>query len=367
MNIYLIPYTWARHYAVALNTGGAALLAWWVLLVGIVGVGPSLHRAGLYWNQAFEGTLFVAGVAATIATTSVLAEGALRRRRMSWRVAYAALAGVVTLFTTVGAYLVFRSLTPYMSTGDYQEVVGDASLVTLRYTLPLWALAGVMSGLGPFIARKLQRFVARTFGLGVDGAVRPVATLWSQRFSELFFHTGGGFAAAVFGALAWHLFGHYQWIAGDLYLAAAAGSFVWGFAHGLLTWGIPDELYAGWVRILSPERYGLRIPVDHVDGSVAERFVGHFPRGLDLYMPADRGVAELHTSFVVDRQHNYAVRGLSIQPTEVKRLIERVKLHYDPRSPAPLETELQMGDRIIMGEGEQSSVVEFILLPKEEM
>jgi len=93
--------------------------------------------------------------------------------------------------------------------------------------------------------------------------------------------------------------------------------------------------------------------------------VGHFPRGLDLYLPADQAVAELHISFIVDGNSRYAVRGLSIQPTQVKRFLERVDLRYDPRRPAPLETELKMEDRILLGPGGET-VVEFIMLPKEE-
>ena len=46
---------------------------------------------------------------------------------------------------------------------------------------------------------------------------------------------------------------------------------------------------------------------------------------------------------------------------------ETINLAYDPRRPAPLETGLKMGDRILMGEGQQYSEVEFILLPKEEL
>jgi len=367
VNIYLVPYTWIRHIVVALNVGGAALMTWYVIQLWIIGLGPAFHDMGLYWTQAFEGTIFLAALAGVIGFTSVLAEGALRRRRLIWRLGYAGLAGGISFFGTVGVYLIFRMMVPYLSTSEYSEVVQDSSLVTLRYTLALWALAGVMSGFGPFFARKIQRLFARAFGLGVDGAVRPKATLWSQRFAELFFHTGGGFAAAVFGAAAWHFLGQYDAWGGDLYLASAAAAFIWGAGHGLLTWGLPDELYAGWVRILSAERYGLRIPIDRVEGTHSERFIGHFPRGLDMYMPAEYGVAELHTSFVVDADHNYAVRGLSIQPTTVKRLFETVKLHYDPRRPAPLETQLKMGDRITMGEGKASSQVEFLMLPKEEM
>ena len=76
-------------------------------------------------------------------------------------------------------------------------------------------------------------------------------------------------------------------------------------------------------------------------------------------------MAELHASFVVDDAQNYAVRGLSVQPTVVKRFLERIDLRYDPRRPAPLETDLKMEDRILIGPN-QETVVEFLMLPKEE-
>ncbi len=366
MNIYLVPYTWFRHIVLALNVGGAAIVAWYVTQLWVIGLAPTFHRMGLYWPQSLEGAVFLSFIGASIAFTSVLTEGSLRRRGMFWRGFYAMYAAMLTFFGTATVYAVFRAIVPWMSTERYLEVTKDPSLVTLRYSLAVWSLAGVMSGLGPFLARKTQRFMARTFGIGVDGSVRPRANTWSTRFAQLFYHTGGGFSAAVFGAAAWQYFGQYRDVGGDLYLASAAAAFLWGTFHGLLTWGIPDDLYAGWIRILSPERYGLRIPIDHIDGKPSERFVGHFPRGLDMYMPAEHGVAELHTSFVVDADHNYAVRGLSVQPTLVKRFLEKINLGYDPRRPAPLETQLRMGDRILMGSASESSEVEFLLLPKEE-
>ena len=159
----------------------------------------------------------------------------------------------------------------------------------------------------------------------------------------------------------------YTEIQGDLYLGSALGAFFWGVMFGLFVWPIPRSLYAGWIRVLSAERYGMRVPIDRPDGASSERFIGHFPRGLDLYLPGECGVAELHTSFVVDAEQNYSVRGLSQQPTRVKRFLESIDLSYAPSRPAPLETALAMEDRVYMGNGEQESVVEFLLLPKEEL
>ncbi len=181
---------------------------------------------------------------------------------------------------------------------------------------------------------------------------------------NFYYHIGGGAVGGLLGGAVWHALGFEKALIHDLYLAGAAGALVWGFLHGLLCWGIPDDLYAGWIRVLSHDRYGLRIPLGSTSGTV-ERFVGHFPRGLDLYLPVERGVAELHTSFLATEEQKYSVRGLSIQPTIVKRPLEKIDLRYDPRRPAPFETELGMEDRIRLGE-KGETVVEFLLLPREE-
>lgn len=368
MNIYLIPHTFARHFVVSLNMASAALLAWWFVLFVIVGLGPVIHGSlDFYWSQSAEGMGYLAVVGGTIAASSLFIEGSLRRRVWRWRLVYTLVAGGISCISIAAVYFLLRMLSPYLATEGYQDVIGDPSLVTFRFTLPLWCLAGVMSGFGPWVARKLHRVVARFTGLGVDTTGPPEATPWSERFMTLFLHSAGGLTAGLMAGVAWQAFGQYPVLGGNLYVGGAAAAAFWGAFHGLLVWGIPDELYAGWIRILSAERYGLRIPIDHETGAPAERFIGHFPRGLDMYMPADTGVTELHASFVVDGDHNYAVRGLSIQPTIVKRMLETVNLAYDPMRPAPLETDLSMEDRVLMGIGGTYSEVEFILLPKEEL
>jgi hypothetical protein len=95
--------------------------------------------------------------------------------------------------------------------------------------------------------------------------------------------------------------------------------------------------------------------------------VGHFPRGLDLFLPVEEGVLEMHLSVTVDAKRRFTARGLSLYPTQVVRFLERVDLRYDPRRPAPLETELSSGDRIRIGDGTVESELEFLLLPREEV
>ncbi len=337
MNIFLVPYNWTRHVAVALVVGGASLLAWWMFLHVRVWLGPTLHDWGVLWTPGAEGPLFLGLIAGTIAAASVLAEQALRRAGLLRRIGLPMLAGFATMLLAILGYWIFYGLTYLFAGSEMREVVADPSLTSHRHHLWMWLAAGVSSGLGPLIVRRGRGFFAHVFGALV---------------------------AAGAGAALWQYLGYHA--AGDLYLGAGLGVFLWGTLHGLLVWGIPSELYGGWVRVLSPYRYGYRVPIDRPDGAPAERFVGHFPRGLDLFLPVDDGVAELHTSFVVDTQHHYTVRGLSQQPTTVRRFLERIDLRYDPRRPAPLETELHMEDRILMGEGERRCEVEFLLLPKEE-
>jgi hypothetical protein len=345
---------------------GLALVTWWLLLVFFVqGQVWMYENMGLMFHQYMEGPLFLGGLATTLSMGSLLLEGSLRRRRLRWRVMLTGAAGGITLFGFLLGYPVWQYLFP-LFTGDGSEaLVADSNLVTLRYRLPLWLLAGFWSGVGPFMIRRFQHTMAARWGWMKDAAfVRPLPT-WLEWANELFSHVVGAMVAAALAAAVWHFFGHDKRIAGDLYWASALGPMTWGFLYGVLVWPIPDDLYAGWVRVLSAERYGLRIPIPHADGSPAERFLGHFPRGLDLYLPAEQAVAELHVSFIVDGKSRYAIRGLSIAPTHVKRFLERVDLRYDPRRPAPLETELKMEDRILLGDQGQT-VVEFIMLPKEE-
>ncbi|MEQ1506756.1 MAG: hypothetical protein ABMB14_31300, partial [Myxococcota bacterium] len=265
----------------------------------------------------------------------------------------------------MGGWGLLRLFLPLFTADETDELLRDPSLVTLRFRLGVWLVAGFASGLGPFLVRWLHAAITRRWSWGGrDGAGPPPPTSWLELGFSGFAHLGGGLVAGAFAAAAWHVPGYYDRLEGDLFLASAAAALAFGFLHGLLVWPIPDDLYAGWIRVLSYERYGLRIPVPHTDGRPAERFVGHFPRGLDLYLPAERAVAELHASFVRS-DDRYTVRGLSIHPTRVVRPLERIDLRYDPRRPAPLETTLRSEDRVLLGANGET-VIEFLMLPKEE-
>ena len=77
-----------------------------------------------------------------------------------------------------------------------------------------------------------------------------------------------------------------------------------------------------------------------------------------------------------DRADYHLAKSAELNPNDARILLrigfyrsflwdQRIDLRYDPRRPAPLETELSMEDRILVG-GDGQTVVEFLLLPKEE-
>jgi len=329
VNIFLIPYTWYRHLAMAFWCSAWGIAGWAGVLTVFVKLSPS-------WNPAMDGSILLSTLSGTIALASITGEAALRRRSLldsSWRVI---LGTGLSVLLAMLAYWVWGELfNRLIFSGD--DAV-DSSLVSLRYRFGAFALAGLASGLGPLLLRK--------------------GTGW-------FNHAAGGMAAGLVGGAIWHGL-NYRDLGTDLFWAGAGLGAGWGFVHGLLCWGIPNELYAGWLRVMSWNRYSRRIPVDSLDGEPTERFVGHFTRGLDLFLPADDGVMEMHVSVAVDEEQRYSARGLSLQPTRVKRFLEKINLRYDVRRPAPLATKLSSGDRIELGEGEHQAELEFLMLPREE-
>lgn len=331
MNIFLLPYTWTRHVAMALWCSAAALIAWWIALAWVVLVGPT-------WSPRWDGPILLCLVAGTVAGANLLGEGNLYRLPLLKRLSRVGLGVLITLAMTLAWYYGWHEIAlglfvPESAVGDAE----DSSLVSLRFRLGAFVMGGLATGLGPMLIRKGEGWFA---------------------------HITGGLASGFAAAAAWYVCN--QAVYRDLYVGGAAMAIAWGFTFGLLAWGIPDRLYAGWVRVMAGSRYGRRIPIDAKDGKARERFLGHFPRGLDLFLPLDEGVMEMHLSVLVDNEQRYSARGMTLQPTLVRRFLERVDLRYDPRRPAPLETKLSSGDRVTLGQGAQSVDVEFLMLPREE-
>ncbi len=341
MNIFLLPYTWMRHLSMAFWCASAGLLAWWGVLTLLVVLNVD-------WPPNWDGPIIMTTISVAVAMASLLGEANLRRlsifRRLLNVLMGAGIAGGVTL----AYYFIWHALVGLVIMDKYQVDAQDPSLVSLSFRVGAFAMGGLGCGTGTMVVR---------------------------RFAEPVSHLAGGLAAGLLAGCAWFIAGlpTNELVFGlfapqrDLFLAGAAMGSVWGFMFGLLTWSIPDELYVGWLRVLTPRRFGRRIPIDAPDRSPKERFVGHFPRGLDLFLPVEDGVQELHLSVTVDEKQRYTARGLSQYPTLVRGLLQRVDLRHDPRRPTPVETSLSSGDRIILGEGDRRAEVEFILLPKEEV
>ena len=334
MNIFLIPYTWPRLFMMALWCGAAGLLAWWAVLSWFVLIGP-------FWGPQWDGPFLMCSISGAIAGASILGEGNLRRRKLMSRIWRLLLVIAMAMTMTMLWYWLWHKISLAIIVPEaYQADAMDSSLVSLRYRIGAFGMAGTMTGLSCLIGRAPD---------GLSGMAN---------------HFFGGLTSGLTAAVVWHLFN--DLIVADLYLSGAAMALSWGFTFGLLTWGIPDELYAGWLRVLSYRRYGHRIPIDATEIGPKERFVGHFPRGLDMFLGADDGVMEMHVSVAVDKKQRYWLRGLSLQPTMLRRFLERVDLRYDARRPAPLETRLRSGDHIEIGDGSSSAQLEFLMLPREE-
>jgi hypothetical protein len=328
LNIYLVPYTWARHVHVALTTGSCALLAWWCTLMWVGTVGP-------FWPLEADGAVYLGVIAGSIAGSSMLTEGGLHRHEIKWFLTRVPPAIAIAMGVSIGGAFLIRSTGGAVLPDQVGLDAGDATLVSLRYSLLPFAVAGWGASLGTLVARK---------------------------FADPLIHMGAGISSGLMGAGAWYLCN--RWLFYDLYIAGALGGLTWGISFGLLAWGIPDSLYAGWLRVLSGSRFGRRIPID-AEGP-KERFVGHFPRGADLWLPVEEGVQELHVSISVNDKQEYRTHGLSQYPVTLKRFLEKLDLRYDPRRPAPIVTRVQSGDRIIIGDGKRASELEFIMLPREE-
>lgn len=333
MNIFLVPYNWLRHFQVALFTSGAAAVAWWLLLSWTLLLGP-------FWGPEWDGALFLLALSSATAGASLLVEGSLRRMPIKWLLTRPLLAATLSGLFALAWYFGWHGVVLGML--GMADGADESSLVSLRYRGGAFMMVGLATAVGPVVARR---------GAGALN------------------HLGAGLSAGLAAAAVWHVcnFTFFR----DLYLASAMGALTFGGVFGLLAWGIPDELYTGWIRVLTPNRFGHRIPVDALDGSPKERFVGSFSRGLDLMLPAapdggPQGCQELHLSIAVDGKKVYKARGLGLYPTVVRRMLERLDLRYDPRRPAPLETRVRSGDVVELGQGEQGSIVEFIMLPKEE-
>lgn len=376
MNILLIPYNWTRQVVLGFFTASVPVLIWLLFTAYVVGLGPSAFQAGLLFIPEAEGPLLFGLMAGGIAAVHLFAEGTLRRRATVWQVVLVLAAFLVAGLFAGGLVFGIEYAMPFIADGLMKTVdlktLSDPGLVVFRMRFLEWLVAGVVVGVTTLALRLIWSFMGPLSKLLDKDKVPEM--VW--RFAEVpqspprvsvwmgINHLLAGVSSAAIGAGVWQVCSYL--VIGDMFLSSILGFGTWGLVFGLLAWGVPDDLYAGWIRVLSSSRYGFRIPIDATAGGPVERIVGHYPRGLDLIGRVDAGVAELHTSFVVDQDGRYAVRGLSIQECVLKRSLERIDLTYDPRSPVPLEADLRSGDRVLIGPSGKQTLVEFIMLAKEE-
>jgi hypothetical protein len=348
----LVPYTWFRHVLPGLLGGMAGMCAWWVALV-VIDLSHGGGRAA--WSPDTEGAVLLSLVSAAAAVTSVQLEGRWERagvrRRLGAGAVAAACAGLGTL----------ASCALWFAARRWWGVEPEFGLA-LRGRLFPWLLAGgwLTAGLMTVrLGRYLLDDLQRRWEMNV---MDPPPPLEGSRWALLGAHALVGPLCGVAAAVVGYTLG--LWL-DDLYLAGMGASWSFAALAGALTWGIPDRAWQPWVMVRVGARPGWRIPLDAEDTALQERFVGHFPSGMDLHLPGTDGVAELHLSVLArgDADHiELAARGLSQRPVTVIRPLERVDLAYDPALPAPLETTLRHEDRIRLGEVAE---VEVLVLSRE--
>lgn len=344
----LIPFLPFRHLVSALMGGAGALVAWGMALVALDAWRHARYSAGSEVAVTAEGAWWLAAVAAGAAGTALAVEGRFERtppgRRALTVLVGAALAAVCT---ALPAWL-WASFAVEVSAG-----------MALRERLFSWMAAGGGAAFSLLVLREGAQALHDLQVRWELSMIVPPPPREARRIVVVAEHLIAGFAAGLLAAAAWYGLSH---AADDLFLAGAAGAWVIGAVCGGLTWGPAARLYVGWLAVRVGARPGWRVPLDASQIALSERFVGHFPAGMDLYLPPEDGVAELHLSALATGDGTWGARGLTQQPVTLMRTLERVDLTFDPTLPAPLETPIRDGDRIRLGDHAE---VEFLVLSRE--
>lgn len=329
MNIFLIPYTWVRHFQFAIWSALCGLIAWWMYLL-------TMTQGWIFWSAAWDAFVTNALLVASVVCANVLGEASLRRWTIGVRIRKLLLAGSIG----VGTCLLMNWTWHLVASMMLEDIGSVYHIVALKYRWGDFVGAGLSMAVGLLTVEK-----------------------WKERPKSfvLQYLLGGVFAGLSTGAM-WSITSYYG--VQDLYWAGAVMFMVSGASFGLAVRTIPDDLYVGWVRILSGSRFGHRIPIDAKDKRPKERFIGSYPNGLDMFFPFEEQVQPLHGSIVhLPHNNTYTLRGLSQNHIKMLRMLEWAKLNYNPTSSVPLEVELGNCDRVELGE---QVTVEFLILPREE-
>jgi hypothetical protein len=336
----LPPVPWARHLWLSAATGGAAALGWWVALYIVQTLAvPS------FW----VGPLWLALVVGSSVGAALIADAVGTGREPVRAALWVALCGPAAAGTVAVGTAVSVALVDLVARGT---VLDQDGLVSLRGQLLAFVTAGSAAGCWLGAGRLLPRLARRWWP---DLEVADDAP-WPIRLAE---HVAAGAVAGGAWAAVWFAFGVYGGLGGDLFAGAALGSTIFGLLLGLLAGNAPRRAWAPWLRVRRGARAGTRVPLVDEAGRPLERFVGHFPRGLDLFLPFETGAAEVHVSVTVDALGDVVVRGHSVAPTVLKRFLETVDLAYDPRAPAPVEAVIAPGEIVRVGDVE----LEVLYLP----
>ncbi len=308
----------------------------------------SWQGGGALIDGGTEGALLLSAIAAAGAAGAVWTEVRVERAPRLAAGLEVALAALVALWVSVLGVVIAGALAP------------SASVLALRVHVGPFLAAGLGASFGTLAPRFARRLV------------EWAQVRWDTRFfpsppapdagivSSLALHTMAGVAAGAVGALAWYQVG----IAlGDRFLAMGIAGWLVVVVSALLTTGVPLRAFQGWLRVRVGTRAGWRVPLDAMSVVRSERFVGSFPVGMDVHLPASEGVAPVHASVRAAPDGTFAVRGLSREPVRLQRFLEWVDLAVDPTLPAPLETPLVDGDRVRLGDRVE---IELVVVPRED-
>jgi hypothetical protein len=330
----------------------AGMCAWWVALVVVDGS----HGGGrAAWSPDTEGAIFLALVSAAAAVTTLQLEARWERNGLRRRLGAGALAALVAGLGTLGSCALWFALRRWWG-------VEPEYGLALRGRLVPWLFAGGWLSLA-LIAVRVGRYAVDDLQRRWElHAMEPPPPLEGSRWALAGALALVGPLCGLTAAVVSYTLG--LWL-DDLYVAGMGAAWAFAALAGALSWGIPDRAWQPWVMVRVGARPGWRIPLDAADTALQERFIGHFPSGMDLHLPGTDGVAELHLSILArgDADHiELAARGLSQRPVTVIRSLERVELAYDPALPAPLETTLRHEDRVRLGDAAE---VEVLVLSRE--
>ncbi len=341
----LPPVPWARHLWVPSWVASAAVSAWWWVLQAFIWVGvPS-------WA---EGPLWLGAVAAAVAASSLMLDGWVRGRAR-WLVA--AEVGFGTVLVGAGAFglsALWMAAVGGLAGPVGMSVLVQPDLLSLRGQLGAFVAVGGWTGIVLGVIRAFPNLLSRWWPAE---SLKDEGAAWVRVLEHVF----AGIVSGGAWAGVWFVPGFALSLAGDQFIAGALSSLTFGLSMGFLAWTLPDRAWTPWIRVRRGPRKGMRVPLLGENGEAIERFVGHYPRGLDLFLPSDTGASEVHLSALVDGFDEVVVRGQSVSETVVSRFLETVDLAYDPSAAAPVETVLSPGDIVRVGTVE----LEVLYLPQD--